>query len=252
MEGPTPVSALIHAATMVVAGVYLVARAMPLFEASEAYVLNFVIVIGLITTFMSVGMGMVMTDIKRVVAYSTLNSLGLMMVALGFGEHGVGAAMLYLFCPRLLQGTALPRLWLRDPRHGQPGGLEAWRVGRQAADYQQDLPDRLDGHGGCCAAGRLLAKDEILVAAKDASPVTLILLLLTLPFTAMYMARLYMLTFTGEPKDQHVHEHAHESGPVMSVPLILLAILAVLAGFVVFDPIGEAARLRRQLRDDGR
>src|SRR6187455_149068 len=67
MEGPTPVSALIHAATMVVAGVYLVARAMPLFEASEAYVLNFVIVIGLITTFMSVGMGMVMTDIKRVV-----------------------------------------------------------------------------------------------------------------------------------------------------------------------------------------
>ena len=73
MEGPTPVSALIHAATMVVAGVYLVARAMPLFEASDAYVLDFVIVIGLITTFMSVGMGLVMTDIKRVVAYSTLN-----------------------------------------------------------------------------------------------------------------------------------------------------------------------------------
>ena len=97
MEGPTPVSALIHAATMVVAGVYLVARVMPLFEARLTGTLYFVVAIGMITTFLSVCMGLVMTDIKRVVAYSTLNSLGLMMVALGFGEAGVAPAMLYLF-----------------------------------------------------------------------------------------------------------------------------------------------------------
>jgi NADH-quinone oxidoreductase subunit L len=98
MQGPTPVSALIHAATMVVAGVYLVARVMPLFEASYDGALYVVVAVGLITTFLSVFMGLVMTDIKQVVAYSTLNSLGLMMVALGFGEAGVGPAMLYLFC----------------------------------------------------------------------------------------------------------------------------------------------------------
>jgi len=84
------------------------------------------------------------------------------------------------------------------------------------------------------------AKDEILVAAKDASPITLVLVLVTLPLTALYMWRVYTLTFMGEPKDHHVHEHAHESGPVMSVPLMLLSVLAVVAGFVVFEPIGKA------------
>src|SRR5438477_9431807 len=96
MEGPTPVSALIHAATMVAAGVYLVARIMPLFEASSGIALDVVITLGMITTIMAACMGLVMTDIKRVVAYSTLNSLGLMMVSLGFGAKGVAPAMLYL------------------------------------------------------------------------------------------------------------------------------------------------------------
>src|SRR3990172_9516455 len=95
MEGPTPVSALIHAATMVVAGVYMVARTLPLFEAAHEVVLPLVTGIGLITVLMSATMGLVMSDIKRVVAYSTLNSLGLMMVALGAGL--TTAAMFYLF-----------------------------------------------------------------------------------------------------------------------------------------------------------
>src|SRR4051794_18796484 len=240
MEGPTPVSALIHAATMVVAGVYLVARAMPLFEASETYVLNFVIVIGLITTFMSVGMGMVMTDIKRVVAYSTLNSLGLMMVALGFGENGVGAAMLYLFCHAFFKALLFPG-W----------GSVIHATDNQDVSMLGGLADKLPitsktfligsmAMAGVVPLAGFFAKDEILVAAKDASPITLILLLATLPLTALYMARVYMLTFMGEPKDHHVHEHAHESSPVMSYPLILLAALAIVAGFVVFEPIGKA------------
>src|SRR3990172_4669832 len=95
MEGPTPVSALIHAATMVVAGVYLVARMLPLFELADPVALNVVTALGLTTVMISATMGLVATDIKQVIAYSTINSLGLMMVALGSGS--VTAAMLYLF-----------------------------------------------------------------------------------------------------------------------------------------------------------
>jgi NADH-quinone oxidoreductase subunit L len=87
------------------------------------------------------------------------------------------------------------------------------------------------------------AKDEILVAANDFNVGVLILILITLPLTAAYMLRVYMLTFLGEPKDHHAYEHAHESPPVMSWPLIALAVLAVVAGFVVFEPIGKAIGL---------
>jgi NADH-quinone oxidoreductase subunit L len=240
MEGPTPVSALIHAATMVVAGIYLVARAMPLFEASDSYVLYFVIAIGMITTFMSVGMGLVMTDIKRVVAYSTLNSLGLMMVSLGFGEHGVAPAMLYLFCHAFFK--ALLFLGCGSVIHG---------TDRQDVNELGGLADKLPITSKTILVGALamagvvplsgfFAKDEVLVAAQDSSTVWLILLLITLPITAMYMLRLYLLTFTGAPKDQHVYEHAHESAPVMTVPLIVLSVFAVVAGFVVFEGIGNA------------
>ena len=178
MEGPTPVSALIHAATMVVAGVYLVARAMPLFEASETYVLDFVIVIGLITTFMSVGMGLVMTDIKRVVAYSTLNSLGLMMVALGFGESGVGAAMLYLFCHAFFK--ALLFLGCGSVIHATDN-QEVSKLGGLADKLPITSKTFLIGSmamAGVVPLAGFFAKDEILVAAKDASPVSLVLLLL--------------------------------------------------------------------------
>jgi NADH-quinone oxidoreductase subunit L len=243
MEGPTPVSALIHAATMVVAGVYLVARVMPLFEASYDGALYLVVVIGMITTFMSAAMGLVMTDIKRVVAYSTLNSLGLMMVALGFGEAGVGPAMLYLFahaffkaCLFLGCGSVIHATEKQDVT--ELGGLASklpttnWTflVGAMAM-------------AGLVPFSGFFAKDEILVAAQDFSWAALILILITLPVTAAYMLRLYLLTFTGPPKDRHALEHAHESPPVMSYPLVVLAVLAFFAGFVVFEPIGEALGL---------
>jgi NADH-quinone oxidoreductase subunit L len=243
MEGPTPVSALIHAATMVVAGIYLVARVMPLFEASYDGALYFVVAIGMITTFLSIFMGLVMTDIKRVVAYSTLNSLGLMMVALGFGEEGVGAAMLYLFCHAFFKallflgcGSVIHATEHQDV--SELGGLKS----------KMPITNATFAVGALAMAGMVplsgfFAKDEILVKASDFNIGVLILILITLPITAMYMWRVYSLTFLGEPKDHHIHEHAHEQAPIMAWPLIALAALAALAGFVVFEPVGEALGL---------
>ena len=240
MQGPTPVSALIHAATMVVAGVYLVARTMPLFEASDQWLLYFVIVIGMITTFLAAFMGLVMTDIKQVIAYSTLNSLGLMMVSLGFGAAGVAPAMLYLFTHAFFKAL----LFLGS-------GSVIHATEHQEVDHLGGLAPKMPiTHwtflvGALAMAGMIplsgfWAKDEILVAAKDDYLVPLIFLLASLPITALYMTRVYLLTFQGEPRDHHAFEHAHESPPVMSWPLILLAIPAAIAGFVVFEGVGDA------------
>jgi NADH-quinone oxidoreductase subunit L len=243
MEGPTPVSALIHAATMVVAGIYLVARVMPLFEASYDGALYFVVAVGMITTLLSVCMGLVMTDIKRVVAYSTLNSLGLMMVALGFGEAGVGAAMLYLFCHAFFKallflgcGSVIHATERQDVN--ELGGLRSKMPITSTTFFIGAL-----AMAGVVPLSGFFAKDEILVKASDFNVGVLILILITLPITAMYMWRVYSLTFLGEPKDHHVHEHAHEQAPIMAYPLIALAALAAVAGFVVFEPIGKALGL---------
>jgi NADH-quinone oxidoreductase subunit L len=240
MEGPTPVSALIHAATMVVAGVYLVARTMPLFEASDSWLLIFVVVIGMITTFMSAFMGLVMTDIKRVIAYSTLNSLGLMFVALGAGASGVGAAMLYLFAHAFFKallflgaGSVIHATEYQEIDH--LGGL--WN--KMPITHWSFLAGVLAMAGMIPFSG-FWAKDEVLVAGDHKSIVVLIFLLASLPITALYMARIYLLTFQGEPRDQHAYEHAHESPPVMSWPLALLGVLAAVAGFVVFEGVGNA------------
>jgi NADH-quinone oxidoreductase subunit L len=240
MEGPTPVSALIHAATMVVAGIYLVARAMPLFEASHDGVLYFVVTIGMITTFLSVFMGLAARDIKRVVAYSTLNSLGLMMVALGFGEAGVGPAMLYLIthaffkaCLFLCCGSVIHATEQQEVDH--LGGLKAKMPITHAAFLIGSM-----AMAGMAPLSGFFAKDEILVVAQDFSLPVLILLLSTLPITAMYMLRVYLLTFQGQPRNHHAYEHAHESPPVMSWPLIALAALAAVSGLIAFDAVGEA------------
>jgi NADH-quinone oxidoreductase subunit L len=240
MEGPTPVSALIHAATMVVAGVYLVARAMPLFEASDGWLLTIVIVIGMITTFMSAFMGLVMTDIKRVIAYSTLNSLGLMFVSLGVGAAGVAPAMLYLFTHGffkallfLASGSVIHATENQDV--DRLGGLAR----KMPITHWTFLAGVLAMAGMIPFSG-FWAKDEILVAANEKSIIVLVLLIASLPVTAMYMARVYLLTFQGEPRDHHAFEHAHESPPVMSWPLAALGVLAVVSGLVVFEGIGKA------------
>jgi NADH-quinone oxidoreductase subunit L len=236
MEGPTPVSALIHAATMVVAGVYLVARTLPLFELVHGGP-ELVLSIGLFTTFLAAFLGLVMTDIKRVVAYSTINSLGLMFVALGLGHPA--AAMLYLFAHAFFKamlflgaGSVIHATERQDL--SQLGGLRTKMM----------ITTVTFGLGVLAMAGLpplagFWAKDEILVGALENRAV-FALLLLTLPITAMYMTRVFILTFLGEPKEQEAFDHAHESPPTMAVPLILLGILTVFAGGIVFDQVGEA------------
>jgi NADH-quinone oxidoreductase subunit L len=236
MEGPTPVSALIHAATMVVAGVYLVARTLPLFELVAGGP-ELLMAIGLLTTFLSATMGLVATDIKRVIAYSTINSLGLMFVALGAGAPA--AAMLYL----LTHGFFKALLFLG-------AGSVIHATERQEVSQLGGLWQKMPLTGVTFAIGALAmaglpflagfwAKDEILTAVTENRAV-FSLMLLTLPVTAMYMTRLFILTFLGEPKEPEVHEHAHDAPPAMSAPLALLALLALVTGFVVFDQVGRA------------
>jgi len=239
MEGPTPVSALIHAATMVVAGVYLVARMLPLFESVDG-MMELITTIGLITTIMAALIGLAQRDIKRVVAYSTLNSLGLMFVALGSGA--VGAAMLYLFAHAFFKAL----LFLSC-------GSVIHATEEQEVDKLGGLWGKLPITAPVFAVGALAmaglaplsgfwAKDEILVGVKNGemSQLVVVALLISLPITAMYMTRVTLLTFFGKPKDHHVHEHAHESAPAMTLPLMLLAALALVSGFVVFDGVGKA------------
>jgi NADH-quinone oxidoreductase subunit L len=239
MEGPTPVSALIHAATMVVAGVYLTARMLPMFEAVRGMP-ELIASIGLITTVLAALIGLAQRDIKRIVAYSTLNSLGLMFVALGAG--GVGAAMLYLFTHAFFKAL----LFLGS-------GSVIHATEQQEVDHLGGLWDKLPITAPTFLMGVLAmaglfpwsgywAKDEILIAL-DHAPLNdffLIVVFITLPITALYMTRLFMLTFLGKPKDEHAYEHAHESPPSMTAPLILLAILAFFSGFVVLEGVGEA------------
>jgi NADH-quinone oxidoreductase subunit L len=236
MEGPTPVSALIHAATMVVAGVYLVARTLPLFEATEGGT-ELVLAVGLLTTFMSAFMGLVMTDIKRVIAYSTINSLGLMFVALGVGAPQ--AAMLYLFVHAFFKAL----LFLG-------AGSVIHATEQQEVSKLGGLLSKMPITGVTFAIGALSmaglpvlsgfwAKDEILHAMLDDRG-AFALALLTLPVTALYMTRVFILTFLGEPKDEEAHAHAHESPPEMWVPLALLGTLTLVTGFVAFDQVGRA------------
>ncbi len=238
MEGPTPVSALIHAATMVVAGVYMVARMLPVFVAADPIALDVVLILALITVWISALMGLAATDIKRVIAYSTLNSLGLMFVALG--SHSVTAAMLYLF----VHGFFKAMLFLGS-------GAVIHATEKQDVDELGGLAKKMPITSITFAIGAAAmigiiplsgfwAKDEVLTATDHHQNIIVYLILLaSLVVTGMYMARLYILTFLGEPKDHHVYDHAHEAEPIMSVPLILLAIPAAIGGFVVFHEVGD-------------
>jgi NADH-quinone oxidoreductase subunit L len=239
MEGPTPVSALIHAATMVVAGVYMVARTLPLFQAANDVVLPLVTGIGLITVLMSATMGLVMSDIKRVVAYSTLNSLGLMMVALGAGL--TTAAMFYLFVHAFFK--ALLFLASGSVYHATDE-LEVEKMG--GLGRKMPLTAITFSLGALSMAGIVplagfWAKDDILRASFDNQNIAVFLLLAaSVVLTALYMTRLVLLVFTGEPRNRRAYEHAHDGPPTMSLPLVALAVLTVVGGFVAFDAVGKA------------
>lgn len=224
MEGPTPVSALIHAATMVAAGVYLVARSLPLFTPFD---LQIVTTIGVITAFMAAFIALTATDIKKVLAYSTISQLGFMVIAMGQGAMSAGVfhLMTHAFFKALLfmgAGSVIHGTHTQDIR--EMGGLlgkmkhTAWTfiIGTVAI-------------AGIPPLSGFWSKDEILLAAfENHNYVVFGMLLLCAFMTSFYMFRLTFLTFFGKMRNHHLHPH--ESPASMTAPLWALAIGAILVG----------------------
>jgi len=229
MEGPTPVSALIHAATMVAAGVYLVARGYLLFFSSPDHTaLTVVAWVGGITAFMAATIGIVQDDIKRVMAYSTISQLGYMMLGLGVLGYtsGVFHLMTHAFFKALLflgAGSVIHAMHTNDMK--EMGGLAR----AMPYTYWTMLV------GGLALAGipplsGFWSKDEILLEAAHNNQGLFILGLLTAFLTAFYVGRMMFYTFSGTLRSHHAHPH--ESPAVMTVPLVILAVFAAVIGFV--------------------
>ncbi len=231
MEGPTPVSALIHAATMVAAGVYLVARLMPLFELAPG-VLMAVASVGLFTFIFAGTIALVVTDIKRVLAYSTISHLGLMMLSLGAG--GVGAALFHLTA----HGVSKAMLFLGagSVMHAMEDETDIRRMG--------GLLNRMPVTGwtfvigaaslaGVVPLAGFFSKDEVLLhVLEHLPPVYIILALAGVALSALYMARVAFAAFLGQAQSDH--SGIHESPASMTVPLLLLAPFAAGVGLLGF------------------
>jgi NADH-quinone oxidoreductase subunit L len=238
MEGPTPISALIHAATMVTAGIFMVARMSPLFELSET-ALSFVLVIGAITAFFMGLLGLVQNDIKRVVAYSTLSQLGYMTVALGSSAYA--AAIFHLFTHAffkallfLAAGSVIIALHHEQDMR-RMGGLRRY----MPITWITSLVGSLALIGFPGFAG-FYSKDAIIEAAHASqipgSGIAYAAVLLGVFVTALYSFRMYFMVFHGEERmDEHAREHLRESPAVVTVPLVALAIPSVVIGAMFAD-----------------
>ena len=237
MEGPTPVSALIHAATMVTAGVFMVARLSPLFELAPT-AQTFVTFIGGTTAFFAATIGLVQNDIKRIVAYSTCSQLGYMFVAMGCGAYSVGMFHLFthaFFKALLFLGSGSVILAMhheQDIRH--MGGLKD----KIPFTYWTMVIGTLALTGFPLTAG-YFSKDAIIEAAYVGhNPMALygwIMTVVAALLTSFYSWRLILKTFHGKPHDQHHYEQAHESPLVMLIPLGFLAAGSILAGYPFKD-----------------
>ena len=243
MEGPTPVSALIHAATMVVAGVYLVARMFPLFIGFAPHTLHAIAWVGAFTAFYAASVACVQSDIKRVLAFSTISQIGFMMVALGVctamhpHEGGLGymASMFHLFTHAMFKallflGAGCIIHAVHSNEMETMGGLRKY------------MPITHITFGIACLAiagippfSGFFSKDEILTACFAFSPAIGWIMTLIAGMTAFYMFRLYYCIFWGkENKELHAHHTPHESPLTMTFPLIFLAAVTLVAGFIPF------------------
>jgi NADH-quinone oxidoreductase subunit L len=235
MEGPTPVSALIHAATMVTSGVYLVARSMPLFEVAGPS-LQVVGVVGAITAIFAATIALVQFDIKRVMAYSTVSQLGYMFLALGVGAPV--AAIFHLATHAFFK--ALLFLGSGSVIHGLGGEQDMRKMGGLRRKMPVTFWTMLIAGGALAALPPLAgfwSKDEILGAAFTNGHLILYAVgIITAILTAFYVTRALWMTFYGEPRDHHLYDHAHESPRVMTLPLIALAAGSAVLGIVVGFP----------------
>lgn len=232
MEGPTPISALIHAATMVAAGVYLVARTYPIFMASPI-ALDVVAYVGAFTALFAATIAVAQNDIKRVLAYSTVSQLGYMMLALGMGSAlAMSAGIFHLFTHAFFKallflgaGSVIHAVHKQDIQ--DMGGL----FGKMKITAVTFAIGTLALSGLFPFAG-FWSKDAILAETlHEGHPVLFVVGLVAAFFTAFYMTRLYTLVFLGRSRSAD-NAHAHESPFVMTLPLLVLAVLAVVAGFV--------------------
>ena len=254
MEGPTPISALIHAATMVTAGIFMVARMSPLFELSDT-ALNFVLVIGAITALFMGFLGIIQNDIKRVVAYSTLSQLGYMTVALGVSAYSVAVfhLMTHAFFKALLflgAGSVIIGMHHNQDIRGM-GGLRKY----MPITWLTALLGSLALIGTPLFSG-FYSKDSILLAVQastlPASGFAMFAVTAGVFVTAFYSFRMYFLVFHGPERFRQPHQHSaghhddhdhhrthepHESPWVVTVPLVLLAIPSVLIGFMTITPV---------------
>ena len=235
MEGPTPVSALIHAATMVTAGVFMVARLSPMFELAP-HAKEFVVVIGAITAFFAASVGLVQNDIKRVIAYSTCSQLGYMFVALGVGAYGAG--VFHLFTHAFFK--ALLFLSAGSVIHAVSGEQDMRKMGGLGPYIKITFAMMVIGNlalTGFPFTSGYFSKDAIIEAAYVAgSGFAFWALIIAAVFTSFYSWRLTFMTFNGQPRaDREVMEHVHESPMVMLIPLFVLAAGALFAGFIFKD-----------------
>ena len=258
MEGPTPVSALIHAATMVAAGVYLVGRFYPVFAPE---VLLVIATIGCITLFMAASIAITATDIKRVLAYSTVSQLGFMMLALGVG--GWLAGMLHLFTHAffksllfLCSGSVIHACGTNEMP--QMGGLRRKMPITSLTMLVGCLAISGAGIPTVIGLSGFHSKDHIMAQALSfwtANPrlggFFFCTALVGAGMTAFYMFRLWYLTFAGNPRDGHVYHHAHESPRVMIVPLMILAFFAIVAAWPIPGDADRAAPLLQQSQPAG-
>jgi NADH-quinone oxidoreductase subunit L len=240
MEGPTPISALIHAATMVTAGIFMVARMSPLFELSET-ALSVVLIIGSTTAFFMGLLGIVNNDIKRVIAYSTLSQLGYMTVALGVSAYGAGIfhLMTHAFFKALLflaAGSVIMAMHHEQDMR-KMGGLKKY----MPITYWTCLVGALALIGFPGTSG-FFSKDALIDAVSQShragSGYAYFCVLSGVFITALYTFRMFFMTFHGEPRmDHHTREHLHESPWVVTVPLIMLAIPSALIGWFTVEPV---------------
>src|SRR6056297_1926503 len=240
MEGPTPVSALIHAATMVTAGVFLICRMSPLMEFAPE-TLTFVTFLGASTAFVAATIGLVQNDIKRVIAYSTMSQLGYMFVAAGVGVYSV--AMFHLFTHAFFK--AMLFLGAGSVIHGMHHEQDMRNYGGLRKKMPYTFWAMLIGTLAITGVGIPLtgwigfagfaSKDAVIESAYAAGPMgyAFWMLVIAALFTSFYSWRLMFLTFWGTPRgDKHTHDHAHESPKVMLIPLGVLALGAVFAGAI--------------------
>jgi NADH-quinone oxidoreductase subunit L len=243
MEGPTPVSALIHAATMVTAGVFLVCRMSPVMEFAPA-TMGFVVFLGASTAFVAATIGLVQNDIKRVIAYSTMSQLGYMFVAAGVGVYSV--AMFHLFTHAFFK--AMLFLGAGSVIHGMHHEQDMRNYGGLRRKLPYTFWAMLIGTLAITGVGIPLtgwigfagfaSKDAVIESAYvgSAGGYAFWLLVIAALLTSFYSWRLMFLTFFGKPRgDKHTHEHAHESPTVMLIPLGVLALGSIFAGAIWYS-----------------